>query len=81
MAEYGSKRYFLDEVCSFMGLLGKRSFWSTEGRKEAAVKAIGHLLLETEQDPEVSLAFEVAIRECAHREALLAFYPLREVRL
>lgn len=78
VAEYGSKRYFLDEVCQFMNLLGQRSFWQTPGRKEAAVKAIGHLFLETEDRDEVALAFRVAIQECARREALLAFYPTQK---
>lgn len=65
----GTRAYFIREVGRFHQLLGERSFWRTPGRKEAAIKAIGHLYLETRdlQDGD-EMYFETAIEHCARRE-------------
>lgn len=64
-----SVEYFNQQVCEFIDLCGKRSFWEgAEKVRDNAVKALGYVLLRTEGAE--AWRFEAAIVNYARREAL-----------
>lgn len=67
-----TREYFHAELVEFRKQFGLKSFWAEEGRHQAAVNGLAHVLLNTDglQDGDY-VAFESAVEECAHRELLL----------
>ena len=64
--------YFNEQVCEFIDLCGRRSFWEADPKiREAAIKALGYVYLRTEEAE--SWRFQVAIENYTRRDFLAAF--------
>lgn len=75
MPVIGERDYFIRECGRFHHLLTERSFWEKPENKDAAIKALGHLYLNTKdlRDGDETY-FETAIQHCALREAAMLLH-------